>query len=175
MTYFSTVALKRALLFFWAAWLTVVFLTNALDGLKALWLLPEAWPFASGNYRFLAETTARYGSPDWLNGLLFFGVVAWEAIGAILFWRAGWRLSDRSRREAGATRAAFAIGLGLWAAFLLADEIMITYIVEQTHLRLLIAQLVTLLVVELIPDESPRSVASANGQAEEPGSRPDPP
>jgi hypothetical protein len=153
MTYLRPAALKRALLFFWAAWLTVVTLTNALDGMKALGLLAEAWPFASGNYRFLAKTTARYGSPGWLNGVLFAGVVAWEAVAAALFWRAAWRL----RRGRGAARVAFAAGLGLWAAFLLADEVLIAYPVEATHLRLLTAQLVTLLVVELVPDEPPRA------------------
>ena len=174
MTYPSAAALKRALLFFWAAWLTVVCVTNALDGLKALGLLAEAWPLASGNYRFLAETTARYGSPAWLNGLLFLGVVAWEAVAAALFWRAGWRSRDRKGPGGGAARAAFAAGLGLWAAFLLADEVLIAYPVEGTHLRLFTAQLVTLLVVELLPDESPRAAGPANGQAEGPGSRPSP-
>ena len=94
----TAVALKRGLLFFWAAWLTVVFTTNALDGLKTLGVLAPTWPFASGNYRFLAETTARYGSPGWLDGLLFLGVVAWEAVAAALFWRAGgfWRNARRA-------------------------------------------------------------------------------
>lgn len=155
MTFLRIAALKRGLLFFWAAWLTVVFLTNALDGVKALGLLAETWPLASGNYRFLVETTARYGSPAWLNGLLFAGVVAWEAVAAALFWGAAWRSRDWKGRGAGAARAAFAAGLGLWAAFMLADEMLIAYPVEGTHLRLFIAQLVTLLVVELVPDESP--------------------
>src|SRR5207248_6842904 len=80
--------LKRALLLFWAAWLSVVFATNVLDGCKAVGLLGEGWAFASGNYRFLAETTARYGTPAWLNGLLFLGVVCWEGAAALLFWLA---------------------------------------------------------------------------------------
>jgi hypothetical protein len=41
--------------------------------------------------------------------------------------------------------------LGLWAAFLVADEVFIAYAVEATHLRLLTAQLATLLAVELLP------------------------
>ena len=65
-------ARKRSLLFFWAAWLTVVFTTNLLDGAKAVGLLEEGWEFASGNYRFLTQTTTRYGTPGWANGLLKF-------------------------------------------------------------------------------------------------------
>jgi hypothetical protein len=158
--YANATALKRALLFFWAAWLTAVFTTNLLDGLKALGLLAPTWPLASGNYHFLAETTARYGSPDWLNGLMFLGVVAWEAAAAALFWRAGWRFDGRGRRGAAAARAAFTVGLGLWAAFMLADEVCVTYAVEGTHLRLFTAQLVTLLAVELLPEQSPPADAT---------------
>ncbi len=44
--------------------------------------------FASGNYRFLTETTARYGTPGWLNMVLFLGVIAWEGTAAVLFWLA---------------------------------------------------------------------------------------
>ncbi len=143
--------LKRGLLLFWAAWLTVVLTTNLLDGAKAAGLLPEGWAFASGNYRFLAETTARYGTPAWLNGLLFAGVLCWEGVAAVLFWLAWGRSSGR-----GAGRrtlyAAFTVGLGLWAAFLLADEVCIAYAVEGTHLRLFTAQLATLLAIELLPE-----------------------
>src|ERR1051326_7194797 len=91
----SSAALKRMLLLFWAAWLTVVFASNVCDGLKTCGGLPQSWPFASGNYDFLVQTTARYGPPAWLNGLLFLGVVIWEAVAAFLFWRAGARFGGR--------------------------------------------------------------------------------
>jgi hypothetical protein len=72
------ILLKGLLLAFWASWHTLVFATNLGDGAKALGLLGQGWAFASGNYRFLVETTARYGTPSWLNGLLFGGVLCWE-------------------------------------------------------------------------------------------------
>jgi hypothetical protein len=139
--------LRRLLLLFWAAWLTVVFTTNLLDGAKAAGLLSEGWAFASGNYRFLAETTARYGTPAWLNGLLFAGVVGWEGVAAVLFWLA-WLGSAGRGRGTRLVYAAFTASLGLWAAFLLADEVFIAYPVAGTHWRLFTAQLVTLLTVE---------------------------
>src|SRR4051812_13809660 len=86
----GVVVLKRSLLAFWAVWLTVVFLTNLADAGKALGLLGESWAFASGNYRFLTETTARYATPAWLNAVLFAGVIAWEGLAAVLFWRGCW-------------------------------------------------------------------------------------
>jgi hypothetical protein len=54
--------LKRILLLFRAAWLSLVFATNVLDAGKTVGLLGEDGTFASGNYRFLAETTARHGT-----------------------------------------------------------------------------------------------------------------
>jgi hypothetical protein len=138
---------KQGLLLFWAAWLGLVFATNLLDGLKAADLLPKGWAFASGNYRFVCETTARYGTPGWLNVVLFTGVVGWEGLAAVLFGPAGLRL-----RAGGLRYAAFAAGLSLWAAFALADEVFVAYAVEATHWRLFTAQLATLLAVELLPE-----------------------
>jgi hypothetical protein len=153
--------LKRGLLGLWAAWLTVVFATNALDATKALGLLPEHWAFASGNYRFLAETTARYGAPGWLNGLLFAGVICWEGAAAVLFWLACRAFRGRGRRDIAVLYAAFAAGLSLWLAFALADEVFIRYEVEGAHLRLFTAQLMTLLAVELLPEGPSRSDSPA--------------
>jgi len=149
--------LKRGLLLFWAAYLTLVFATNLSDGLKAAGVLPPSWLFASGNYAFLGETTARYGTPAWANAILFGGVVAWEGLAATLFWRAG----RCYRRGSALVYAASGCGLGLWAAFVLADEVFLAYPVEATHWRLFVAQLATLLAVELLPEDA--------GRAPEPG------
>src|SRR6185312_16016692 len=122
MRHRSGLFLKRCLLLFWSLWLSVVFLTNVLDGCKALRLLNDNWSFASGNYRFLAETTACYGTPTWLNGLLFLGVIVWEGIAAVLFWLAWLRFrgEEESRRP---LYAAFTVSLMLWSAFAIADEV----------------------------------------------------
>jgi hypothetical protein len=146
--------MKRALLLFWAAWLSLVFTTNVLDGAKALGVLGESWAFASGNYAFLARTTARYGTPAWLNAVLFAGVVSWEGLAAGLFWLAWRALAHRRGRRL--SHAAFAAGLSLWGAFILADEVFVAFAVEGTHWRLFTAQLATLLAVELLPDGEAR-------------------
>ena len=144
--------LKRLLLLFWAVWLTVVFATNLADGLKALGLLSEGWAFASGNFQLITETTARYGTPAAVNGVLFAGVIGWEAVAAGLFWRAGASYRGRVTSRS-AVYAAFTVSLLLWAGFLLADELFIAYAAAGTHLRLFVAHLVTLVAVELLPEE----------------------
>lgn len=142
--------LKRALLLFWAVWLTVVFATNFCDALKALKILDADWPFASGNFKFVSDTTARYAFPTAVNGILFAGVLLWEGLAAGLFWLAVLRFG---RGAAPFLYPAFAAGLMLWAAFAVTDEVMIAYAVEGTHLRLFSAQLLTLLVVVLLPND----------------------
>ena len=77
--------LKRLLLLFWAAYFTIVLATNACDAAKAAGLLNNSWTFASGNYHFVCETTARYGPPGWVNAALFAAVLIWEAAATAAF------------------------------------------------------------------------------------------
>ncbi|WP_010583678.1 DUF2165 family protein [Schlesneria paludicola] len=144
--------LKRSLLLFWAIWLFVILLSNLTDAAKELGFLGESWVFASGNFQFLKATTARYGNPAIVDRLLFCGVISWEGLAALLFWRATWTYRGKKAGRDHLYRA-FTASLSLWAAFVIADEICIAYALEATHLRLFIAQLVTLLAIELLPEE----------------------
>jgi hypothetical protein len=144
--------LKRVLLLFWAVWFTVVFLSNLADAGKGLGLLGESWAFASGNLKFIQETTSRYGTPDVVNAGLFAGVILWEGVAAVLFWRAGCTF----RGQASSRKVVYlpiTAALLLWGSFLIADEVFIAYALEGTHLRLFIAHLVTLLALELLPED----------------------
>ncbi|HEX4589968.1 MAG TPA: hypothetical protein VH120_08575 [Gemmataceae bacterium] len=145
------VAFKRFLLVAWAVWLSVVLLTNLADAVKGLGWLGESWAFASGNLQFIRETTARYGTPDVVNGVLFGGVVVWEGVAAVLFWRAALAFRGRGVGRT-AMYQAFAVQLLLWFGFLVADEVFIAYPLEATHLRIFVAQLVTLVAIELLPE-----------------------
>lgn len=145
--------LKRGTVLFWALWLTVVTITNVFDLLKAIGVLPPEWSFASGNYGFVAETVAvnNVGGP--LVTLLFIGVIIWEALAALLLWRA-FLAYNTTPAGLQAVYTAFAVSLALWAAFMLADELFFAYDVEATHMRIFTAQLVTLLAIRLLPDDS---------------------
>jgi hypothetical protein len=143
--------LKLALLFFWAAWFCVVFLTNLFSGAKAAGLLGDTWKFASGNYAAVAKAVSLYGAPAWVPAFLFAGVVAWQLAAAALYawafyvsFAAGWIAPT-------AMNTAFAAGIGLWAAFMIADEITIKYAYEQSHELLFIAQLASLVAMHVLP------------------------
>jgi hypothetical protein len=149
----SVKTLKRGLLFFWALWMTVVFLTNLFDFLKVQGVLPGSWSFASGNYGFMEEVTAVHQTPPALVLVLFLGVIVWEAAAAVLLWRA-FMLFQGVLRGMDAVYAAFAVSLALWAAFMLADEVFISYGVEGTHMAIFTAQIATLLAIRLLPYEA---------------------
>jgi hypothetical protein len=152
MTFISLLTLKRGLLLFWAVWASVVTLTNLLDALKALGVLPAGWAFASDNWAFLLETTAIYDTPHWLLAMLFAGVIGWELLTALAFWRAlGTAVASGGFAPQQAITA-FGLGLGLMAGFMVADEVFIAYAVESTHLGLFMALLLSLFAVLLLPD-----------------------
>jgi hypothetical protein len=147
----SVLVLKRLLLYFWAAWLAIVTASNVCDAFKAFEVLDKRWPFASGNYNLVVKSVARYGAGSAVGGGLFGAVIAWEAISAVLFLHAA--INFKSGDDLKRTYAAFIASLALWAAFMLADEIVMEFAIETTHMRIFIAQLASLLVIRLIPAE----------------------
>jgi hypothetical protein len=143
--------LKRSLLLSWAVWLSVVFLSNLADAGKEAGLIGESWAFASGNWKAIKETTARYGTPDLVNALLFAGVILWEGVATSLFWYAFWKVRGKKSGHK-ILYLAFTASLVLCAALLISDEVFVVYPLEGTHLRLFIAFMVTLLAIELLPE-----------------------
>jgi hypothetical protein len=140
--------LPGVLLGFWTLWFAVVSASNLADLARSLGWLPGGWRFASGNYALLEKTTAIYWLPGWANLALFIGVIAWEVAATWLLARSlaaacGGGLCARPLDRA------FAVAAGLFAAFVLADELLIAFAtgLEATHFRILVALLATLLVI----------------------------
>jgi len=155
----APIALARGLLVFWAAWWTVVLLTNSADALRALGVLHPDTPVASGNFALVARALDTYALPRALAGVLFAGILALEAAIAGIAWRAALAGGLRSAPGLPLARAALATGTGLVAAFVLADEIFLLYHtipgLEGTHWRLFLAHLVSLLVLENLANPTP--------------------
>ena len=154
--------IQSGLLLFWALWTSLVLLTNVLDVLKRVGALPADFRLVSGNYQLVSSTLSAQYLPALVGVVLFAGVLAWQALSALLLWQA---YGDFRRRGDGASPAverAFVVSLALWAAFLIADEALVAYIVEASHMRVLVAQMVTLLIVRGV------HVRSAAGETAEP-------
>jgi len=137
--------LRIGLLAFWALYFAIVALSNLTDLLRGVGVLAADWHWISGNLAFMASATGKFGVPAWANPLLLAGVIAWQGLAAVLFWRAA---RDGGNDSLGPP---FMVGIALWAVFVLLDELLLIFETgaEATHLRLLIAQLVTLVFIRL--------------------------
>ena len=132
-------------------WYLIAFSTNLCDGFAALRVLPKTRPFASGNLNAVCQATTSISASRSLPRLLFAGVVCWQFLAMLLFgWAIVSALSAGSLDQE-ATNAAFLAGLGLWAGFMVADEIFKQYDTEHSHVLFFMAQLLTLVAVYTLP------------------------
>lgn len=144
---------KLGCLLFWACWFTTAFLTNTADAMFAAGWLPSEWAFKSGNYGLLERTISIYHPPHWFMNLLFTGNIAIQAICAILFfcafirfWQTGnaWRIIN----------IAFTLSISLWGIYIVMDEIFIAYIFETGHSGLFVFEMLTLMMMHLLPHKA---------------------
>lgn len=145
--------IQSGLVLFWALYFSIVLLSNSADALKALRLLPTNWPFVSGNYGLIDKVVSIYSSPTWLAGVLFAGVILWEAVGTVLFWKAFVSTRQQARDPKAAISRALGVTIGLWAAFIVADEVFLTYTLgnlSATHFNLLLAELASFILIRLL-------------------------
>ncbi|HVN54186.1 MAG TPA: hypothetical protein VMT46_07635 [Anaerolineaceae bacterium] len=147
----NLIFIKLGLMTFWATWLTVEFLTNLFDDMKVVGVLPTGWKFASKNYEAISNVTSIYNTPRWVNGFLFLGVIVWQGLAGLLFWRATIGFLRMGPASYGDLYLAFAVSLGLWGAIMIADEIFQNHDQLRSHLAIFIAQIVTLLAIHLLP------------------------
>lgn len=143
--------IKRGTLLFWAAWLSVVAATNLLDVLRALDVLPPSFRFASGNWAWINQVMDPLGVPSLLQATLFAGAIAWEALGALLFWWAVATYRGRPLSREKAAAWACGVNLALWAAFQVLDEVFLAYQPEAVHRVIFVSQLATLLLLHRPP------------------------
>ena len=151
--------IKRMVLLFWAAWLSVVATTNVLDALKASGALPDSFKFVSGNWRWINEVMDPLGMPRGLQAVQFGGAIAWESLAAILFWRAVATFRGRPLFEERATVIACGVNLALWGAFQVLDEVFVAYQPEAVHRVIFLSQIFTLLLLHLLTDRAQQSAS----------------
>ncbi|MEZ4829603.1 MAG: hypothetical protein R3C61_25455 [Bacteroidia bacterium] len=154
-TTFTSIQFRKLILGFWGLYFILVFASNLTDGLRALGFFEKSIAFASGNYDLVARVTAIYSTPAWMVALMFVGLLLWELLAAVLFFRA-WRWQKDTTRAHSGNLTAFTFSIALWCAFILADEFFIAFEVgnlESTHMRLLVAEVVCLLAVDVVRSE----------------------
>lgn len=149
----GTLAIKQGILLLWGVWLGIVTLLNVLDALKTAGRLPEGWRFYSHNFEGIVQATRIYDTPLWICRLLYASVIVWEAVATVLLLRAGFSFSPA------AANLAFFVSLALWGAFLVVNEVFLTFLAEAggaystaaTHRSLFTSFLVSCVAVALLP------------------------
>ena len=144
-------SIKRTVLLFWAAWLSVVTTTNVLNGMCALGALPDSFKFVSGNWQWINQVMDPLGVPRGTQAVLFASAITWEALGAGLFWWAVATYRGRPLTREKAVLYACGVNLALWAAFQVLDEVFMAYQPEGVHRVIFVSQIVTLLLLHLPP------------------------
>jgi hypothetical protein len=139
--------LKQGILLLWAIWLLMVTVMNIIEALKAARLLPASIK-GSANWPLMLRVTAVYKTPTWLNGVLFAGVILWEAVATFYLWAAFFT----GNLETATT--ALILGVALWGAFILVNQFFLVFNTEPAiatvHRDLFVAFLVSLMAVRLL-------------------------
>jgi hypothetical protein len=139
--------LKQGILLLWAIWLLMVTVMNIIEALKAIKLLPDSVK-ASSNWALMLRVTAVYKTPIWINGVLFAGVIVWEAIATFYLWAAFFT----GNLETATT--ALILGVALWGAFILVNQFFLVFNTEPAiatvHRDLFVAFLVSLIAIRLL-------------------------
>lgn len=141
--------IQRLILFFWAAWLSVVTTTNVLDVLKTQGVLPESFRFVSGNGAWINQVMDPMEVQRTWQAVLFGAAIAWEALAATLFWCAVAGYRGRPLCEEKVALAACGVNLALWAAFQVLDEVFLAYQPEAVHRAIFLSQIGTILLLHL--------------------------
>ncbi len=149
----SIAAFKRLVVVFWALWWLTAFLTDLIGAMRQLGLVTAAW-FAVTNYADLTHAVAPYDPPGWLPPFLYAGIIGWSFVSTVLLLIAAGTPREPRWRWRRRVDTAFAVSLGLWAAFFLADQIVLKFGYEQNHMVQGGFQLLTWLALYALPDET---------------------
>lgn len=147
---------KRGVLLFWGAWFAVVALTNLLNALQVLEVLPADFKFVSGNWQWINETMNPLGVSVELQAFLFGGVIVWESLCAGLFFYALLRFRGGTLLHERETLWACSVSLALWCAFQVLDEVFLAFSPEAVHRVIFVETILTMLFFQLMPSEHPK-------------------
>jgi hypothetical protein len=148
--------LKRGILLFWAAWVSIIVVMNGCDLLRAAGVLSREWRLASGNYAAIVKVSGVYGTPHWIDWLLLLGITMWEGGAAWLFWRAFRRYHAGRQDRWPAVYLAFTVLLAVFCMFMVGDEVFHAYGMEGDHRGISVLLLTSLMAMHVLPDRAER-------------------
>lgn len=142
---------KKIIVLFWTIWWLIALWTDIVGALSHLKLLNYSWA-QDQNYPFLVQSLMMYNPPIWLPPFLFAGIILWSLIITLCFCWASLSLYCSSNSWKTRANYAFIISLTYWFAFFIADQFVMNFELEQNHMVQGGFQLLTFLVLYLLPD-----------------------
>lgn len=141
---------KQMTVFTWALWWSIALATDFTEALQDFGWLQLRWH--AENYPFLVTTLSKYGLPEWVSLVCYVGIILWMIGLTILFWRAA--ITPYAQRATWLSRVnlAFTVGLGLWFAFYLADQLVLDFSLEQNHMVQGNAMFISFIALYVLPD-----------------------
>src|SRR5262249_39185243 len=112
-------------------------------------------PFVSGNWAWINQVMDPLGVPRLLQASLFAGAIAWEALGAVLFWWAAAAYRDRPLAQEKAAVWACGVNLALWPGLQVVEEVFLRYPPGAVHRVISVSHIATLLLLQLLPSTPP--------------------
>jgi len=142
---------KRILLWFWALWWAVAFVTDLTGGLNQLGITDITWA-NTGNYPFLYSSLMKFFPLPWLPAFFYVVIIGALLLATLLFFRAAF--TSRLNKEAWLQNlhAAFIFTLIIWLGFLLGDQVIMNFVEEENHAAQAGFELLTYFAIFLLPD-----------------------
>lgn len=149
--------IKLGCLAFWSAWFLLAFLSNLFDFVKCIqeYALPSWWKFYSGNCQALWKVFSLYNIPPTVFYTTFILNMLAQVCSALLFFWATLRFCI-TRTLNRLMHVAFGLSMALWAIFIILEELFIAYPFEATHMRLFLFEMLTLMMLHLLPTNNNR-------------------
>ncbi|MDP1604492.1 MAG: hypothetical protein Q8M03_14645 [Legionella sp.] len=143
---------KKLIIVFWTLWWLIALWTDIVGLLAHNGLLQKSWA-PNTNYPFLVDSLKMYNAPEWLPQFLFGGIILWLLLSTLAFCWATASLAQQKEKWMKRADIAFTISLGLWLAFIIGDQLIMKFTLEENHMVQAGFQLLTYLMLYLIPSE----------------------
>jgi len=118
----------KVILFFWAFYFSIIFITNSFDVLKHFGILPKWWKLTSGNYNFLVRVSSAYKLTNKSLIPMFIAVIAIELAAAIYFWKT---ILSSAKQISDLVYIPFSISLFMFGGFIIIDEIFLHFLLRK--------------------------------------------
>lgn len=141
---------KKTIIVFWAIWWLIILWTDSVSAAAHLGVLNASW--APDKYTYFASTLNMYHVPAWFPAFLYVCILIWAFFTVITFMWACFSLNKNKTVWLYRANIAFIISLVFWFAFLIADQIIMRYDIEQIHIVQGGFQLLSFLSLYLLPD-----------------------